>query len=118
MPSSTDGAWNPRETELASAARGFGFIGLFGPIVVWGYAGWIALQSSTTNHSQRYLLRVLSVGSDLFLIPSLLAVLLGFAGVLRPSVGRSWRMKAGLGLVLGLVGFGATAARWFVASRT
>lgn len=117
MTGSSDGAWNPRETELAAAARGLGSVGLIGPLIVWGYAGWLALHSTTTNHSQKYLLRALSAGSDLFLLPSLIAVFLGLVGVLRPSVSRAWRGKAGLGLALGLVGMGATAARWFVASR-
>jgi hypothetical protein len=107
-------AWNHRETDLAPAARGFGLLGLIGPIAVWGYAGVLAIRGRSPNHSQRYALQVLSAASDMFAIPSLLAVIMGLAGVSRRGVGRRWRRTAAIGLTLGAVGIAATAVRWAV----
>jgi hypothetical protein len=111
------GGWNPREDGLSVAACVIGAIGLLGPAVVWGYAGWIALHGGSPDHSQRYMLQILSAASDLLGLISLLAIILGLAAVVRRRVGIAWRIKGAIGLMLGVGAVAATATRWILASH-
>jgi hypothetical protein len=110
--------WNPRETESASAARFFGIVGMVGPVVTWAYVGLIVVRDHATDHGQRYLLQVFGSLSDLLLVPSLIAVGLGLASILRRGVSPAWRRRASLGLVLGILGIAATTLRLVIAAHS
>jgi hypothetical protein len=103
-----------RETQLPSPAIAAGGLALAAAAPVWIYAGWLWVRPEVTTHGQRYLIYVLSAVADLGLVPAGIAVALGLVGVVRRHVGRMWRFRAALAVVLGGSAIGLTVLRFWV----